>query len=180
MPPGFAVGDVWVGSWSRENGDVIRQSVISVIQYGEAFCMLAAAVEFGPMLHDSHIVFVIDNDADVWIFNRLRTRDTAVCRLLRCVADQAREFNFSFKVIHRYGEDNDLMDWASRPARHCFSHRFVPAPPPALPRTSLALLSLLAFPPLLKFNSLMYVNSRCLTFVDEGTSAHWSSRSSGW
>jgi hypothetical protein len=134
------------------------------------------------MLQDAHVVFVIDNESDVWIFNRLRTRDTAVCRLLRCVADQARQFNFSFHVVHRYmyGEDNDLMDWASRPSRHRFAALFVPGPLPALPRTPRALLSLLAFPPLTDFNSLVYVNSRCLQFETEGTSARWSTLSNGW
>ncbi len=36
-----------VGLWSEANGDVARQGHSGTIQYGEAFCVLAAAVEYG-------------------------------------------------------------------------------------------------------------------------------------
>ena len=37
---------------------------------------MAAAVEFGPRLSDSHVVFVVDNESDVHVINRLRSRES--------------------------------------------------------------------------------------------------------
>jgi hypothetical protein len=89
LPPGMQPGTVRMGSWAVSNGDAVRQSTSSTIQYGEAFCVLAAAVEYGSLLRDSHVVFVIDNAADVFVFNRLSTRDIAVGKLLRSLCDTA-------------------------------------------------------------------------------------------
>lgn len=151
LPRGFKVGVMRVGVWSAHNGDAQRQASSAAIQFGEAFCLLAAVVEFGPVLRDSHIVFMCDNEADVHAFNRNSSRDARVCQLLRGVADHARRFNFSFHAVHRRGVDNDAMDWASRPARHQFTSSaagFIHAPAHDAPLTSRARADLARYPPL--------------------------------
>lgn len=66
-------------------------------------------------------MFVIDNESDVYVINRLRTRDTRLARLLRALCDASFHCNFSFEAVHRAGKLNVLMDWASRPLLHRFS-----------------------------------------------------------
>jgi hypothetical protein len=175
LPPGMQPGTVRMGSWAVSNGDAVRQSTSSTIQYGEAFCVLAAAVEYGSLLRDSHVVFVIDNAADVFVFNRLSTRDIAVGKLLRSLCDTTLQHNFTFSAVHRYGEDNDLFDWASRPLRHKGASEAAAYVAP--PTRALALAS--RHPPLRHPHSLTHVNSLCLTFGTEGSSASWSPRSDG-
>ena len=89
LEPGFEPGSVRSGVWSASNGDAVRQSTSSTIQWGEFFCPLAAAVEFGPLLTDSHVVFVVDNESDVHVVNRLRSREPRVAALLRSLCDTA-------------------------------------------------------------------------------------------
>ena len=110
-----------VGLWSAANGDAARQQPSAAIQCGEFFAPLAAAVEYGEHLTDKHVVFVVDNEADVFIINRLSTRNRRLARLLRCLCDTALRYNFSFTAVHRSGKINELMDWASRPALHQFT-----------------------------------------------------------
>ena len=173
MDTGFQVGDIRVGVWSASNGDAQRQRSSANIQFGEAFCLLAAVADFGARLSHSHVVFVLDNEADVYVFNRLSSRDPAVARLLRGVADHARRFNFSFHAVHRFGEDNDLMDWASRPARHNFMAHYIAPPEPVLFRSPRALHNLRAFPPLTSLHSVLFVHSRWMQFDAEEISGNW-------
>jgi hypothetical protein len=180
LPAGFQPGDVRMGLWSWANGDAARQEVSGAIQYGEAFCAAAAAVEYGPLLRDSHVVFVIDNKADTYIFNRQTTRDARVCKLLRVLCDQARRHNFTFSAVHRAGEANELFDWASRPNKH----KFTAAPAAFQPTSARTHVHVAAgvsrYPPLLHACLLVYVNSRCMKFGPQGNSASWSSTSGGW
>jgi hypothetical protein len=182
LEPAFQPGAVRAGVWSASNGDAGRQQTSSTIQYGEFFCVVAAAVEFGERLSNQHVVFVVDNNSDVAVINRLRSREPRVAGLLRVLCDLSWQYNFTFAAVHRAGADNVLMDWASRP----LLHRFVATP------TSSALLSRDqcgvvglgvgggAFPPLLHPTSLTYINSRCLTFEPEGNCASWTSSCGGW
>ena len=121
LPAGMRPGDVRSGTWSATNGDAVRQSTSSTIQWGEFFCTVAAVVEFGALLSNSHVVFMVDNESDVHVINRLRSRETRVAALLRYLCDTALRFNFSFKAVHRAGVNNVLMDWASRPDMHKFA-----------------------------------------------------------
>ena len=204
LPAGKRPGDVRAGTWSWSAGHAARQQHSASIQWGEFFCPLAAAVEFGSLLRDRHVVFVIDNESDVHVINRSRTRDPALAALLRALCDKSLEFNFSYSAVHRPGVDNVLMDWASRPDLHRFSASYVapasaglrlasasveteitdrsPAgdravgPSVALPAPA----SLTSFPPLLSPTSLTYVSSRCLSFDDKASSVTWSGTSGGW
>jgi hypothetical protein len=121
LPTSMQPGAVRSGVWSASNGDVVRQQHSSQIQWGEFFCPLAAVVEFGSLLTNSHVVFVIDNESDVHVVNRQRSREPRVATLLRCLCDTALEHNFSFRAVHRAGDSNVLMDWASRPEYHKFA-----------------------------------------------------------
>jgi hypothetical protein len=78
-----------------------------------------------------HVIFVVGNESDVAIINRLRTREPRLCALLRCLCDVALQYNFSFSAAHKSGVDNVLMDWASRPDLHKFSTRPSDVPVPA-------------------------------------------------
>jgi hypothetical protein len=173
LPPGMQPGDVRSGTWSCANGDAARQQSSAQIQWGEFFCPLAAAVEFGPLLRDSHVVFVVDNESDVHVINRLRSREPRVSALLRCLCDAARQHNFSFMAVHRAGVDNVLMDWASRPSLHKFVS--MPASPlvaPALGTGGVGL-CLSPFPPLLTPSSITHISSLCLKFEPTASWASW-------
>lgn len=180
LPLSFRPGAVRAGVWSASNGDAARQQESATIQWGEFFCPLAAAVEFAPYLTDSHVVFVIDNESDVYVINRLRTREPRVAGLLRALCDTSLRYNFSFTAVHRAGDDNKLMDWASRPDLH----RFTSSPPRWPAACDQGGVggggSLARFPPLLVPMSVTCVNSRCLTFDARTSSANWATISGGW
>ena len=177
---GFEPGAVRVGAWSAANGDAQRQQSSKAIQWGEFFCPLAAAVEFGPRLRDQHVVFVVDNQSDVAVLNRQRSREPRVAHLLRALCDASLQWNFTFAAVHRAGKDNVLMDWASRPDLHKFR-----AAPAAGELEELAMgggagLAVgTRFPPLLHPSSLSHISSRCLSFEEDGNSTTWSSTSFG-
>jgi hypothetical protein len=184
-------GHISCGLWSAANGDAVRQSTSSAIQWGEFFCPLAAAVAYGPLLADAHVVFVIDNNSDVSVINRLRSREPRVAALLRALCDAARKFNFSFSAVHRSGENNELMDWASRPELHRFRGSpaaFVCTKPTTATssgggggeRGGGDNVVSISFPPLTTPISLLYINSRCLKFEARDSSASWMHISGGW
>jgi hypothetical protein len=178
LPLHLQPGAVRCGLWSASNGDAARQATSSEIQWGEAFCPLAAAVEYGALLADSHVVFVLDNKADTFIINRHKTRQPRLCVLLRALCDVALRHNFSFSAVHRYGVDNVLMDWASRPDLHKFSSRPEDVPAPASAAAS-SPGGVTRYPPMARPLLLTYTNSRCLTFDSEGNTASWNT-AGGW
>ena len=182
LEPAFQPGAVRAGVWSASNGDAGRQQTSSTIQYGEFFCVVAAAVEFGERLSNQHVVFVVDNNSDVAVINRLRSREPRVAGLLRVLCDLSLQHNFTFAAVHRAGADNVLMDWASRPSLHRFAA--TPASSALLSPDQCGVVGLGvgggAFPPLLRPTSLTYINSRCLTFEPEGNCASWTSSCGGW
>ena len=100
LSPHFKPGAVRMGVWSSENGDALRQSTCTAIQWGEFFCPLAAAVEYGSRLVNQHVVFVIDNNSDVAVINRQRTREPRVAELLRALCDASVAHNFTFAAVH--------------------------------------------------------------------------------
>jgi hypothetical protein len=175
-------GHISCGLWSAENGDAARQSTSAAIQWGEFFCPLAAAVAYGPLLANAHVVFVIDNNSDVSVINRLRSREPRVAALLRALCDAARVHNFSFSAVHRAGDKNTLMDWASRPDLHRFrgSPSAFEDQTPAVAGGGGGVGVAVVFPPLTSPISLTYINSRCLTLRTVESSASWTSTSGGW
>ena len=177
LPMGMRPGDVRSGSWSASNGDAVRQQHSKAIQWGEFFCPLAAAVEFGSQLSDSHVVFVVDNESDVHVINRLRSRESRVAALLRCLCDVALRNNFSFSAVHRPGVHNVLMDWASRPDYHRFRampvRQELQALAPQLDSAAVVAMGVVAFPPLLFPTSISHISSASLKFDQAGNSASW-------
>jgi len=179
----MAPGHLRAGVWSAANGDTARQQTSAAIQWGEFFCPLAAAFEYSELLRDRHVVFVIDNESDVYVINRLSTRDTRLCRLLRALCDASFRYNFSFEAVHRAGKLNVLMDWASRPELHRFSAD--PRAVPCLPADSgegggACSITDTRYTPLLTPSSITFINSRCLSFGSKGDSATWTGSSGGW
>ena len=177
LPPRFEVGAVRAGVWSAANGDAGRQASSSAIQWGEFFCPLAAVVEYGALLEGQHLVFVVDNNSDVAVINRQRTREPRVALLLRALCDASLEHNFTYAAVHRAGVENVLMDWASRPEYHRFA---AAAPKLTWPRGVDGGGLGGAYPPLRVPVSLTYINSRCLRFGSKGNSATFAPSSSGW
>ena len=186
LEPDFQPGATRCGVWSALNGDAQRQQRSAAIQWGEFFCPTAAAVEFAGRLANSHVVFVIDNSSDVAIINRQRTRDPRVAGLLRLVCDVALRHNFTFTAVHRSGESNVLMDWASRPSLHKFAPR--PSPPLQLPQQQGFSATLgggglcsspLLFPPFLSPTRITLLNNRCLDF-QSGNSVTWATLTGAW
>ena len=180
LEKGFEPGAVRVGTWSARNGDLQRQQSSRAIQWGEFFCPLAAAAEFGPRLRDQHVVFVIDNQSDVAVINRQRSREPRVAHLLRALCDASLRWNFTFAAVHRAGVDNVLMDWASRPDLHKFCSA------PAVGELEgltvgggVGGVVSARFPPLLHPTSLSHISSRCLEFGTQGNSTRWNSTSFG-
>ena len=185
LPPHLQPGTIRMGLWSQHTGDAARQASSSNIQWGEFFAPLAAVVEYGEHLSNQHLVFVIDNESDVHILNRLRTRDPRLGKLLRAMCDTALRYNFSFTAVHRPGVQNDLMDWASRPERHAFTGNasdYTPPGPTHAPVTCACstVCGVDRYPPLLHPISLSLLSSHCLRFGSEGRLARWSSSSNGW
>jgi hypothetical protein len=173
-------GAVRSGVWAITNGDAERQGTSAEIQWGEFFCTLAAAVEFGPWLANSHVVFVIDNESDVHVMNRQRSREPRVAALLRALCDVAMKFNFSFVAVHRAGVLNVLMDWASRPSLHQFATQL--SSPLRLPAGVVVGvgLSVGLYPPLLVPTTITHISSLCLSFDAATSSARWRPSFGGW
>ena len=185
MPGHMRPGHVRMGCWSWSAGHAAKQRSSSEIQWGEFFAPLAAAVEYGALLANSHVVFVVDNESDVHVINRMRTREPRVCGLLRALCDTALRHNFSFAAVHRPGKDNDVMDWASRPDRHAFAGDAAAFAPPPSHGTPCACArsvpcGVLRYTPLSRPTSLTLLNSRCLKFAASGSSASWERTCGGW
>ena len=187
LEQGFGPGTVRAGVWSAANGDAVRQSTSAEIQWGEFFSPLAAVLEYGVRLENQHLLFVIDNNSDVAVINRMRSREPRVAALLRAMVDASVKYNFTFAALHRPGEANVLMDWASRPDLHRFA-TVAPAWGVVGGLDGGCGVGLWAagagqsrpYPPLLKPTSITYTNSRCLSFGSEGNSASWERSCAGW
>ena len=186
LPTAMRPGAVRVGAWAAKH--VAAQQLSGNIQWGEFFAPLAAAVEYGHLLKDAHVLFVVDNESDVHVLNRMSTKEPRVCALLRALCDTALLHNFSFAVIHRPGKANVLMDWAARPSLHHYAG--APAAPDSHIRAERARAAgtkhtcacsvqcaVGVHEPLARAHSLTYINSRCLTFASSGARASWSA---GW
>ena len=183
LPAAMAVGAVRMGVWSTRNGDAARQRKSDEIQWGELFAPLAAAVEYGSLLRDASVVFVVDNTAVVWAINRLRgCKDPRLNALLRALCDAALKHNFTFSAEHRPGEDNKLMDWASRPDDHGFASNVARVPDCSLGERGPCSCQLLCArrPPLTRALTLSLLDSRCLTISPSGNEASWSPTCGGW
>lgn len=113
LPDKLQPGHARMGVWSLVRGDAVRQGTSSQIQWGEMYSPLAAVAEYGSLLADSHVVFGVDNEADVHAINRPRGREPRVCRMIRGLCDMALQHNFTFKAVHREGERNSLMSLSS-------------------------------------------------------------------
>jgi hypothetical protein len=176
LQPGMRPGTVRCGIWSASAGDTVRQQTSSAIQFGELFAPVAAVVEYGPLLANSHVIFACDNEADTFVINRHRTRDPRLSALLRALCEASTRHNFSFSAVHRPGVKNVLMDWSSRPALHRFR-----ADPTLVPLPSEDLrVGEVRYPPLLYASSLVFINSRCIALNNSTPMATWASRSNGW
>jgi hypothetical protein len=184
LSPHMRPGHVRVGVWSGVAGHAAAQARSAAIQWGECFPPLAAVVEYGALLEGSHVVFVVDNAADVHILNRMSSRDPGVCALVRGICHQSLVHNFSFSAVHRPGKINVLMDWASRPNLHMYTGSTSAFATHLLAERARAAAVPLevcrcgvrcgVYPPLSIPSSFSMISSRCLKFGSLGNSASWS------
>ena len=116
LPSHLRSGSATWGTWEGPFKHCSTSS--EFIQEAEFFSPVAFVLEAGEALRDSHVVFVLDNDADVSI---IRTKDPRLLALLRLLASASAEKNFAFTAIHRYGALNILPDVLSRSTKHGFA-----------------------------------------------------------
>ena len=118
LPPALQLHSGVSGYWGLDLSPV--QWSHKHIAFGELFVPCAAVILAGAALRDSHVVFIMDNAADVAIINRRKTKDPRLLSLLRVLARASVEHNFAFTAIHRPGVKNCLPDVLSRAKKHLY------------------------------------------------------------
>ena len=113
VTPGYAVAGVW------SNADAAQYSHRQ-IGYGEMFSPVVAALIAGPALANSHVIFVLDNSADIAIINKRSSKSPRILSLLKALCVSSMMHSYSFTAVHRPGVANVLPDILSRPSKHKF------------------------------------------------------------
>jgi hypothetical protein len=114
--PHLRPGTGYAGTWSAEHTHITSKS--DGIQWSELFAVVQMAHIYAPHLRDCAVKFMVDNEADVHILNRNRTRCPQLAVLLRSIAALSTKHNFSYSAEHVAGVDNPLYDMLSRPKLH--------------------------------------------------------------
>jgi hypothetical protein len=112
----LGLGSGFAGTWSPEHIHLTNKS--DYIQWSEFSAVVYLASVYGPFLRNCTVKFLVDNEADVHILNRARTKDPALAHLSRCVAALATKYNFAYWAEHIPGKENVLNDLLSRPKLH--------------------------------------------------------------
>ena len=85
-----------------------------LIAYKELFPVVLAAHVWGPRWSRRRILFPVDNEAVVHIFNSRTSRDPDIMRLLRTLLDVAACLIFTFAAVHVPGKANGIAACLSR------------------------------------------------------------------
>ena len=94
----------------------------SFIAYLELFAVVYALTMLAPVLHNQSVLILTDNESNVPIINKLRTRSSMIINLLRSLAELSATHVFACSARHISGESNVLADFLSRPALHLHKH----------------------------------------------------------
>ena len=122
-PIHLRVGSGFSGTWSPSDISRVAASEHDVMASGhmtwcEMFAVYAVLHTYRAVLRDCCTLFMLDNESDVYVLNRQRTRARRLAGLLREIYTIAVEQNISIYARHRPGVDNVLADFLSRPEKH--------------------------------------------------------------
>lgn len=109
----------FAGTWSTGHQRYLSHHHIGLL---EALAALHAVAAYGPILRDSVVKLLIDNQGDVAIINRQSTRSPAILTVLRALYELATKYNFSIVAEHIPGIDNIVADALSRPGSQPLPH----------------------------------------------------------
>jgi hypothetical protein len=105
LPLNRQPGHISCGLWSAEDGNAARQSTVPwPRRWPMARCWPT---------HMLSLSSTTTRNSDLSVISRMRSREPRVAALLRALC-------VSFSAVHRAGDENTLMDWASRPDLHRF------------------------------------------------------------
>ena len=109
-------GHGYSGLYSHE--DAALHATSSQMTWCELFAVYAALSTYRSALRDCCVLFRVDNQTDVAILCRQRTRSRRLAPLLREIYSIAVDRNLDLWAVHRAGVDNVLADFLSRPVLH--------------------------------------------------------------
>jgi hypothetical protein len=116
-PGALLPGHGFSGLYSPEEAE-LHTSSSQMTTWCELFAVFAALCTYRPVLRDCCVLFRVDNQCDVEVLRRQRTRSPRLAPLLREIYTIAIEQNLDLWAVHRAGVDNTLADFLSRPALH--------------------------------------------------------------
>jgi hypothetical protein len=111
-PSRLRVGAAFCGQWSDSDAHLHHCSAQMI--WCEMFAVLAALSTYRHVLHNSSVLFYVDNQPDVHTLNKQSTRSVRLAGLLREIYTIAVDCNIYIRAIHRPGVDNVLADYLSR------------------------------------------------------------------
>lgn len=120
--------------WTGETAYMAKDKTF--INERELFAATTAALSFGPRWHKKHVLFLVDNETDVWAIKNNNSKSRINLHLLRVLHFTAAICDFSFDVAHLSGVLNVVADAASRLSiaefelRHPHLQRIAPILPP--------------------------------------------------
>ena len=112
LPASLAVGAGTAGRWCTLHHHLIAES--KDIGWGELFAVHFMVATLGPLVPNSTLVFLVDNQGDAAIINRQSTRSHSLLPLLRAIYSVATEHNLSIVARHIPGTTNTYADALSR------------------------------------------------------------------
>lgn len=115
LHPGAGVSGTWHSSMSHL---LTNRS----IAYLELFSVVYALTMLGSVLHNHSVLVLTDNESNVPVINKQRTRSAAIIGLLRSLAELSATHKFACSARHISGESNVLADFLSRPKLHLNDH----------------------------------------------------------
>jgi hypothetical protein len=115
-PRALLLGHGYSGLYSPEEAELHATS--SQMTWCELFAVYAALSTYRSALRDCCVLFRVDNQTDVAVLCKQRTRSRRLAPLLREIYSIAVEQNLDLWAVHRAGVDNVLADFLSRPTLH--------------------------------------------------------------
>ena len=119
IPQKLLPGSGISGNWHPSMSDMLTHRSIA---YLELFSVVFALTLLAPALSNHSVLILTDNESNVPIVNKQRTKSTSIINLLRSLAELSATYVFSCSARHISGVSNVLADFLSRPALHMHDH----------------------------------------------------------
>ena len=119
LPAALRPGSGVSGTWHSSMSHLLTNRSIAFL---ELFSVVYALTMLAPMLNNQSLLILTDNESNVPIINKQRTRSAAIIGLLRSLAELSSSNIFSCSARHISGESNVLADFLSRPSLHLNDH----------------------------------------------------------